>query len=140
MAFFLWLSSEMAPISKIFNVGFVGVSIQTIFVDGRKDLLICSMSAKSMNVNVILYGSNISLINRYVPPYISSGTITLSPGLRSESIECSAASPEENVKPYLPSSSEARQASRAVRVGFATREYSYPLFLLTSSWVNVDVW
>jgi hypothetical protein len=56
-----------------------------------------------------------------------------------ENIACSAARPEENERPYLPSSSEARHSSSAVRVGFPTLEYSYPLCLFTSSWVNVDV-
>ena len=46
----------------------------------------------------------------------------------------SAASPEAKAKARRPPSSEARQVSSAVRVGFAVREYSYPRWTPTSCW------
>jgi hypothetical protein len=37
-------------------------------------------------------------------------------------------------------SSEARHASRFVRVGFPVRAYSYPLCSPTAAWAKVEVW
>jgi len=123
----LYVSSDIDPISKIFSVGFVGV-LSIPFCGWQKSLLNKVEVSKISECKCNFVWFNISFINRYVPPYISSGTITWSPGWSSDKIACSAASPEAKVNPYLPSSSEARQASSAVRVGFPTREYSYPLF------------
>ena len=49
---------------------------------------------------------------------------TSSPGLRSDSTAVVAARPEANARPREPPSKEARQVSRAVRVGLPLREYS----------------
>jgi len=51
-----------------------------------------------------------------------------------------AAIPDPNARPWLPPSSDARQASRAPRVGFCERVYSYPLCTPGDSWAYVDVW
>ena len=45
--------------------------------------------------------------------------------------------PLEKARPCFPPSSEARQASSAVRVGFPLREYSYPLCLPGSACTKV---
>ena len=49
-----------------------------------------------------------------------------------------AAIPLEKTCADVPPSSEARFSSSAVRVGFETREYSYPRCLPISSWAYVD--
>src|SRR5690348_15713903 len=48
--------------------------------------------------------------------------------------------PEPNAKPCRPPSSAARHSCRAVRVGFAEREYSYPpRSPPTPSWAKVEL-
>src|SRR4051812_1389505 len=46
-----------------------------------------------------------------------------------------AARPDAKASPRSPASSEARQVSRAVRVGLPLREYSYPLCRPGPAWV-----
>ncbi|CPU65277.1 Uncharacterised protein [Mycobacteroides abscessus] len=71
-----------------------------------------------------------------MPPYASSGTITWSPGrTTARSSVSSAARPDAKANPRAagdpsavgrrpPDSAAASASSRAVRVGFAEREYS----------------
>jgi len=51
-----------------------------------------------------------------------------------------AAMPEANAYAALPPSMAAMFASRAARVGFCVRAYSYPLCLPSSSCTYVEVW
>ena len=50
-----------------------------------------------------------------------------SPGLNNFNTPSIAAKPEPNAKPAIPPSIDANAFSKAVLVGFAPREYSYPL-------------
>src|SRR5262245_24954393 len=51
-----------------------------------------------------------------------------------------AAMPEAKARAPLPLSIAATLASRAARVGFCVRAYSYPLCTPSASWTYVDVW
>lgn len=63
--------------------------------------------------------------SRFVPPYISSLLITLSPCFNKPKTAVVAPKPDENANPYFPLSSFAITFSSTSLVGFPDRPYSY---------------
>ncbi len=121
-----WATAASASMSPMLSSGLVGVSTQTTLVSpGRIAARTASTSETGAGVCARPRGSSTLAKSRYVPPYASSGITTWSPGLVTDASRvCSAARPLANAKPRSPSSSAAMLPSRAVRVGFAEREYS----------------
>jgi len=112
----------MPAMSKIFSIGFDGVSSQTSFVAGRTAARTAAGSLMSRNVastpNCFITLSKI----RNVPPYTSSPTRTWSPLLSRRRMAIVAAQPLPNATPCFPPSSAAKHFSRASRVGLPARE------------------
>jgi hypothetical protein len=132
--FRLCATSHAAARSVSRSVGLVGVSRNSIFVCGPIAAAMASVLDESTYVKSSWYFRSTRSNSRYVPPYVLSVTTTWSPDSSSVITAPSAAIPEANANAALPPSMAAMLASRAERVGFCVRAYSYPLCLPSASW------